>query len=218
MIKKLDESKLLDKLKVLAQKEELVLPSLKSIENFDHSIDENANQLEFTNQAKDIVDIYQTLQKEFNEKYHELIDIYKQSDKVLKLKSDKKWKELNLVKADKALEEKFEVLKEKVETINYWYENITWLQEKFPEAKYQDITGLCKVASRDEYVEEHDYSLNAGRYVGVALEDDNLSQEEFKELIGEKHQEFQKLNSEASCLEKLIDRNMKNILDDINVK
>jgi len=208
---KLDESKLLDKLKILAQKKELVLPSLSSIENFDNSIEENSHQIEFTNSTKDIVEVYKTLQKEFNEKYHELCEIYKQSDKVLKLKADKKWKELNLVKADKALEEKFKVLKEKVETINYWYENITWLQKKFPEAKYQDITGLCKVASRDEYVEEHDYSLNAGRYVGVALEDDKLNEDEFKELISEKHKELQKLNSEASKLEKLIDLNFQEV-------
>jgi len=60
-------------------------------------------------------------------------------------------------------------------------------------------------------VEEHDYSLNAGRYVGVALEDDKLNEDEFKELISEKHKELQKLNSEASKLEKLIDLNFQEV-------
>lgn len=208
---KLKESKLLEKLANLKEKESLTLPSLKEIENFDSTIKQNDKQIEFTKLIKEIVEVYSSLQKEFNEKYHELIDIYKQSDKFLKLKADKKWKELDLVKAYKPLEIAFEKLKEKCESINYWYENITWLTEKFPEAKYQDITGLCKVASRDEYVEEHDYSLNAGRYVGVALEDDKLSEDEFKKLISEKHNELQKLNSEASELEKLIDINFQEV-------
>lgn len=29
----------------------------------------------------------------------------------------------------------------------YWQSNIDWLLERFPEGKYQDITGLCKAAT-----------------------------------------------------------------------
>ncbi|RWS45326.1 N-6 DNA methylase, partial [Arcobacter suis] len=76
---------------------------------------------------------------------------------------------------------------------------------------YQDVVGLCKIASRVDYIDEHDYSLNAGRYVGIALEDDSLSEEEFKTLIKEKHQELQTLNKEASELEKLIDTNFSKV-------
>ncbi|WP_196777535.1 SAM-dependent DNA methyltransferase [Malaciobacter marinus] len=76
------------------------------------------------------------------------------------------------------------------------------------------MVGLCKVASRVDYIDEHDYSLNAGRYVGVALEDDNLDEEEFKTLMREKHQELQKLNSEANELEKLIDTNFSLLLQE----
>lgn len=208
---KLEESKLLDKLNALNEIDKLVLPSLKAIEGFDSTIEENQKQKEFTFTVKEVVESYLTYQKEFNENYHNLCDIYKQSDKLLKLKADKKWKELDLVKADKPQETSFELLKEKIQDINYWYENIIWLQEKFPDAKYEDITGLCKVASRDEYVEEHDYSLNAGRYVGVALEDDKLSEDEFKELISEKHKELKKLNSEASEFENLIEANFNKV-------
>lgn len=208
---KLVESKLLERLKVLGKYDKLVLPSLNTIENFDSSIEENSHQIEFTKLIKEVVEVYVSLQKEFNETYHEICEIYKQSDKILKLKADKKWKELNLVKADKPLAESFKILKEKVEAINYWYENITWLQEKFPEAKYQDITGLCKVASRDEYVEEHDYSLNPGRYVGVSSEYDNLTEEKFSELINTMHKELISLNKEATQLEEMIDSNIKKV-------
>jgi type I restriction enzyme M protein len=40
------------------------------------------------------------------------------------------------------------------------------------------VTGLCKLASLDE-AREQDYSLNPGRYVGVVIEADGKSQEEF---------------------------------------
>lgn len=63
----------------------------------------------------------------------------------------------------------------------YWDEQITWLEERFPGGKYQDIIGLCKVAhiEGEDGIKDQDYSLNAGRYVGVVAEDDGLSKEEF---------------------------------------
>ena len=49
-----------------------------------------------------------------------------------------------------------------------------WLLERWPEGKYQDVVGLCKVAKLDgeDGIVDNDYSLNAGRYVGVVIEDD----------------------------------------------
>jgi len=74
-----------------------------------------------------------------------------------------------------------------------------------------DVLGLCKVAERSEYAEEQDYSLNAGRYVGIALEEDNLTAEEFKALMLEKHEVLKGLNSEAHALEEAIDRNIQEV-------
>ena len=106
----------------------------------------------------------------------------------------------------------FNTLKEKLNTINYWYDNINWLQEKFPDAKYADVVGLCKVADREEYVDENDYSLNAGRYVGVALEDDNLSEEDFREKLNEKYQILLDLNISSQTLENTIITNLQKVL------
>ena len=55
---------------------------------------------------------------------------------------------------------------------------IHWLQERFPKAEYEDVTGLCKLASPVD-VKEQDYSLNPGRYVGVVIEEDGKTEEEF---------------------------------------
>jgi type I restriction enzyme M protein len=211
----LSESKLLEKLANLKQIEKLNLPAFKDIETFDTNIKENEAQKNFTTNASTIVEKYDDMIKEFNEDFHLLIDIFKQSDKTLKLKANPQWSKQNLSRADKNLEESFSSLKEKIEAIKYWYENITWLQDKFPNATYEDIEGLCKVASKEEYVTEHDYSLNAGRYVGVALENDNLTQKEFKVLMKEKHNELLRLNNEASELENAISSNMNLLIGKI---
>lgn len=210
-IELLNESKLLEKLLTLKQIGSLKLPVLNEIESFDITILENETQKNFTLKASEIVERYDEIMQEFNDNFHFIMDIYKQSDKTLKLKANPEWSKQNLPKADKNLEESFNALKEKIQDIKYWKENLTWLQDKFPNATYQDIEGLCKVASKDEYVDEHDYSLNAGRYVGVALEDDSLSQKEFQKLIKEKHDELRKLNLEASELEKLIEQNFQEV-------
>jgi len=212
--KKLNESKLLEKLEALKIENSLNLPTTKNINNFDTDVKENKKQKEFTLKLKEILDIYNEAIKEFNDKYHNLVDIFKQSDKLLKVKADKSWGTSGLPKSDKALELKFNTLKEKIDSINYWYENLNWLQEKFPDAKYADVVGLCKVADKKEYVDENDYSLNAGRYVGVALEDDKLTKEEFQERISQKHKELLALNKEALELEKLIDTNMEQLINE----
>ena len=42
------------------------------------------------------------------------------------------------------------------------------------------MTGLCKLAILDE-IKEQDYSLNPGRYVGVVIEEDGKTEEDFIE-------------------------------------
>ena len=58
----------------------------------------------------------------------------------------------------------------------------------------------------------YSYSLNAGRYVGVVIEDDGLTQEEFKEEMYSLNAEFTALSTEAKTLEELIANNLKGLL------
>ena len=62
------------------------------------------------------------------------------------------------------------------------------LKERFPDLTYADVPGLCKVATVDE-IESHGWSLNPGRYVGVADGDDDDF--DFAERFGELNEEFQ---------------------------
>lgn len=74
---------------------------------------------------------------------------------------------------------------------------------------YQDIPGLCKVATLKE-IEAQGWSLNPGRYVGVANgEPDDF---DFKERLEEMNEELEKLNVEARELEQCIAQNLSKII------
>lgn len=89
-----------------------------------------------------------------------------------------------------------------------------WLLERWPEGKYQDVVGLCKVAKLDgeDGIVDNDYSLNAGRYVGVVIEDDGMTEEEFRTEMRSLNAEFTKLAAEAKKLESEIKKNLKELL------
>jgi len=93
----------------------------------------------------------------------------------------------------------------------YFEAQIQWLKERFPNGVYEDVTGLCKVATLEE-IEEQDFSLNPGRYVGVVIEEDGLTEEEFLMEMKERHLTLNKLNSKALDLEKLISNNLLELI------
>lgn len=108
---------------------------------------------------------------------------------------------------------------------SYWQSNIDWLTERFPEGEYRDVVGLCKAATigkvfddtgkfigyEDDSIGDQDFSLNPGRYVGVVIEDDGLTQEEFKEKMMAYYAELSKLNEEAHDLEEKIAANLQEL-------
>ena len=73
-----------------------------------------------------------------------------------------------------------------------------WLTSKFGlDGEYQDVLGLCKIATIDE-ISEKNYSLTPGAYVGVAeVEDDGV---DFHKRMNEIHTELASLNAEANLL------------------
>ena len=93
-----------------------------------------------------------------------------------------------------------------IRTKTYWQAQIDWLTERFPEGNYQDVVGLCKLAKLEgeDGIIDQDYSLNAGRYVGVVIEDDGMTEDEFKETMLGLNSEFEKLNKEARKQEEQI--------------
>lgn len=100
-----------------------------------------------------------------------------------------------------------------VKTKSYYQSQIDWLNERFPDGKYNDVIGLCKVAKLEgeDGIIDQDYSLNAGRYVGVVIEDDGMTAEEFKAEMLNLNNALLKLNDEAHSIEQTIAENLKEL-------
>jgi type I restriction enzyme M protein len=84
------------------------------------------------------------------------------------------------------------------------------LKEHFPKSKYQDVKGLCKVATLNE-IEAQGWSLNPGRYVGVA--EIGKDEEDFKQRLIDLNNEFEALRIESGELENRIVNNLYKILN-----
>lgn len=84
------------------------------------------------------------------------------------------------------------------------------LKEKFPTLNYLDVSGLCKAATRKE-IERQGWSLNPGRYVGVAAGVE-VTNADFMEQFEGLNEELETLNTEARKLEGRIATNAAKIL------
>ena len=129
-------------------------------------------------------------------------------------KAKEEGKRTQIDKQVKTLKTTLETLHTDVKSAESFFIHIRWLQERFPKAEYEDVTGLCKLATPAE-VKEQDYSLNPGRYVGVVIEEDGKTEEEFIEEILTFNDELEKLNQEAHLLEGIIAHNIKEIAGDL---
>lgn len=189
----------------------------------------NADIIEATSTAQHVLladsetllhDFLQT-KKELEKNYRDFEKLFKLADDKLKSKEDKAWKALDKPKDIRLLLDKLNEYSSPVKNNNYEDEEKSpvyflkmaeWLQQRFPKAKYEDVTGLCKLATIAD-IEEQDYSLNPGRYVGVVIEEDGMTEEEFENEIKRLNSELNSLNTSAADLEKLIDQNILNLFE-----
>jgi len=85
------------------------------------------------------------------------------------------------------------------------------LEEVFgKKPKFTDVAGLCRSATLKE-IEAQGWSLNPGRYVGVAA-GESVSDEDFKEQLETLNEELENLNTQARDLEQTIAANVAGIL------
>ncbi len=97
------------------------------------------------------------------------------------------------------------------ETPENQHDSADMMESKFPDSVYVDVPGLCKVATVAE-IEGQGWSLNPGRYVGVAEREEEAF--DFAERLGELNEELEILNTEAHQLEEQISENVTTILED----
>ncbi len=92
----------------------------------------------------------------------------------------------------------------------YRHDSAKLLKTRFPDGKYVDVLGLCKVATLEE-IEAQGWSLNPGRYVGVATQE--TEDFDFTTRFSELNEELENLNAEAHQLEERIAENVAKILE-----
>jgi type I restriction enzyme M protein len=159
----------------------------------------------------------QELRTTFDPFFMRLHDCLKQIDKAVRShektlaeKAKEAGKRQTADRATKQLKTALESLHAEVKNAESAFAHIHWLQERFPEAKYEDVTGLCKLADLDE-IKEQDYSLNPGRYVGVVIEEDGKTEEEFIEELVSMSSEWTALEDGTAELAKVIQNNLKSL-------
>lgn len=111
----------------------------------------------------------------------------------------------------KNLKDALEQLHKEVKIAESYYKHIHWLQERFPKAEYEDVTGLCKLASQEE-VKEQGYSLNSGRYVGVVIEEDGKTEEEFISDLVDLNDDLNFLNEKSIDISNAISKNILKLI------
>ena len=84
------------------------------------------------------------------------------------------------------------------------------MAQAFPEGRYLDVPGLCRVATRAD-IAAHEWSLNPGRYVGVAP-GQKVDDEEFRAKLEALQEELEELNVEAARLQAEIAHSVADVL------
>jgi len=109
----------------------------------------------------------------------------------------------------KQLDEERRAAVEQLKHAVYFHRQVAWLQDRFPKAQLEPVPGLVKLVDRKE-IEAADWSLTAGRYVGVAPseEDEDF---DFEQTLRDIHTELADLNKEAAELAAKIQENFEEL-------
>jgi len=109
----------------------------------------------------------------------------------------------------KQLDEQRKAAVEQLKRAVYFHRQVTWLQDRFPKAELQAVSGLVKLVDRKE-IEGAYWILTPGRYVGVAPpeEDEDF---DFEQTLRDIHTELADLNKEAVELAAKIQTNFEEL-------
>jgi type I restriction enzyme M protein len=110
----------------------------------------------------------------------------------------------------KMIDEQRKAVVEQLRHAIYFYRQVTWLQDRFPEARLTAVPGLVKLVGVNE-IEAADWSLSPGRYVGVTpLEEDEGF--DFEQSLHDIHIELADLNKEAAALAEKIHASFEELI------
>lgn len=176
----------------------------------DYSNIESTNEIQKNHYSKfeSISNDIKVFIKTIDHLYKQINNTIEKAEKDLNAKGSKDWVIKEVRANRKNLETNKKDVVEFLKNIRYVYSQVNWLQSKFVEGVFADVEGLCKVVDIVE-VENNDWSLNPGRYVGVAptIDDDF----DFEGRLKEIQIELEGLNEESIQLAKLIKSNFEEL-------
>lgn len=119
------------------------------------------------------------------------------------------WDNRTMARLEKELNEARHLAVEPLKQVGYFTRQVHWLQSRFPAATLVDVPGLVKLADRQE-IEQNDWSLTPGRYVGVAPQE--VGEDfDFEQTMREIHVELAGLNLDADELAAKIQANFEDL-------
>lgn len=124
-------------------------------------------------------------------------------------KSSDAWAGRDINRTRKVVDEARALAVKQLKQVRYFWRHVQWLTERFPEAELRDVEGLVKLVDRSE-IEDNDWSLTPGRYVGFAPEEED-EEFDFEEVLREIHVELEDLSSEAVHLAAIIKKNFEEL-------
>ena len=124
-------------------------------------------------------------------------------------KGSDEWKTRDISILKKQTEEARDNAVSQLRIVRYFHHQADWLVERFPDEKLRDVEGLVKLVDKKE-IEENDWSLTPGRYVGVAPEEEDPDFD-FGETMNGIHSELEELNVKSHDLAKEIRENFKKL-------
>jgi type I restriction enzyme M protein len=124
-------------------------------------------------------------------------------------KEHEDWDGRAMGKLEKELDARRKELVEQLKTTAYFERQAHWLLSRFPDAKLVSVPGLVKLVDKTD-IETADWSLTAGRYVGVAPPEVDYDFD-FERTLSDIHVELTELNREAAMLAKRIQKNLEGL-------
>jgi type I restriction enzyme M protein len=152
-----------------------------------------------------------------NDLYKKVEELVTFAEKVLKPKDDKTFGKADIKTALRTLADARKLWVFVADRIAYFEEQLQWLTTRFPDNTWCDVEGLCKIADLAE-IQEQGYSLNPGRYVGVAIEDDGMTATEFKTFLEQQADTLQTLNETAQTLHTGIEKDILSLAEAVNTE
>ena len=119
------------------------------------------------------------------------------------------WDSRAIGRLEKVLDARRKELVEQLKQTAYFERQAHWLLSRFPDAKFLPVAGLCRAVTLKD-IEDADWSLTPGRYVGVAPAevDEDF---DFEQALKDIHTELADLNEEAVALAAKIQENFEGL-------